>query len=766
MKLTVYQNSRELQVFDFSEEVRRHSSCEIFIGRALDCHIILEDPRISRYHAVVRFGESGAVLESLSDFASVELNGLSTKKSELKNDDLFKIHDFTFRVSGLEEKNFSPAKPGEQDLASAGELGDVSQDPILSEDEAPQELTPQEDEFESDTQDYDLSSSAPIEMDDEDGVDIIEDDLGALESEQEFTQETNVENEFDGGVQPPEFESEPLEESVDGTQDFEQFSSDDNDFAPMEMDSGESTQVLQDFVQFDLKLQGPVAPYDKFKLQKSETIIGRDPTCDIRLNEDDVSSKHAAIKKIGGLYVLEDLGSSNGTHYKGERINQVELSSGDVFRVGTTEFFVEVRSEQLEAEKEQLMPVDFNQEVTREEIVDEVVDFAQMGTQIDASNDLAPQKGLANPANRRRLIIYGAVFGLFALLYLTDESDSPSQESEVVADNKNDSKQAPSEEEKKKLQQAQEQNRQRQFDRLSDTEKAEIEAMYNLARSFFDQGEYEKAIQELEKIRVKAPFYKKTQQLFAQSKEGLAEIERLEQERKAEEQRRVREKKVAALLEKAKKAVEDKEIVVAEGLFSQIYELDPENLEVEQLKMQLEAYQKEQERIALEKAQEEAERERQLQALAPGKKLFLQNKWYEAIIELGEFLEKENIDEDLVSEASEMMKKSRKELDQAIDPLLDRARSYKENANPARAYETYQKILSYDPSNEESLNESNRLKELLVRRAKKIYRESLIVESLSLFQEAKRGFMEVKKQSPQGSEYYNKASEKLKDYLD
>ena len=44
--------------------------------------------------------------------------------------------------------------------------------------------------------------------------------------------------------------------------------------------------------------------------------------------------------------------------------------------------------------------------------------------------------------------------------------------------------------------------------------------------------------------------------------------------------------------------------------------------------------------------------------------------------------------------------------------------------------------------------------------------EGIISESLSLFEDAKEKFQEVQQISPSDSEYYKKASEKLRDYTD
>lgn len=59
-------------------------------------------------------------------------------------------------------------------------------------------------------------------------------------------------------------------------------------------------------------------------------IIGRGANCQIRLNHDDVSSRHAVLsKRSDGTIYIEDSGSRNGTFVNGERIMSRTLQRGD-----------------------------------------------------------------------------------------------------------------------------------------------------------------------------------------------------------------------------------------------------------------------------------------------------------------------------------------------------------------------------------------------------------------------------------------------------
>ena len=161
-----------------------------------------------------------------------------------------------------------------------------------------------------------------------------------------------------------DIEAEFAEEQVNFEDD--QFAGDDvfseNDSGFNE-DSGfsndsESTQLVQTFAKFSLKLFGEYAPFDRFLINDNEVFIGRDPEkCQIVLDDPEVSKVHAVIKRTMLNYTLEDLDSANGIILNGERVNKSELSNGDEFLIGDTTLTVTISSDIIEAEKDILMPV-------------------------------------------------------------------------------------------------------------------------------------------------------------------------------------------------------------------------------------------------------------------------------------------------------------------------------------------------------------------------------------------------------------------------
>lgn len=67
---------------------------------------------------------------------------------------------------------------------------------------------------------------------------------------------------------------------------------------------------------------------------KEEVIVGRDDSCDIRIDARSVSREHCAIEAENGEMYLRDLGSSGGTYANGQRVERVRIEDGIEICVG------------------------------------------------------------------------------------------------------------------------------------------------------------------------------------------------------------------------------------------------------------------------------------------------------------------------------------------------------------------------------------------------------------------------------------------------
>jgi len=77
---------------------------------------------------------------------------------------------------------------------------------------------------------------------------------------------------------------------------------------------------------------------------RSRVILGRGRDVDFRLDDPNVSRRHAALYLSEGRVVVEDLESTNGTMVNGYPVSSTVLGSRDILVIGDTRIKVDVRS--------------------------------------------------------------------------------------------------------------------------------------------------------------------------------------------------------------------------------------------------------------------------------------------------------------------------------------------------------------------------------------------------------------------------------------
>ncbi len=79
----------------------------------------------------------------------------------------------------------------------------------------------------------------------------------------------------------------------------------------------------------------------EFPLTQAPVTIGRQPDCTVVLADPQVSRQHAAISYQAGRYIVQDMGSANGTYVNDRRVAAPQaLRDGDQLRLGNTIFDV------------------------------------------------------------------------------------------------------------------------------------------------------------------------------------------------------------------------------------------------------------------------------------------------------------------------------------------------------------------------------------------------------------------------------------------
>jgi len=77
----------------------------------------------------------------------------------------------------------------------------------------------------------------------------------------------------------------------------------------------------------------------RFPLDRQEFVLGRGTDCDIQVDRDSVSRRHAKVfLRDGTTWVVQDLGSTNGSYVNDESIQQAPLRDGDFLKIGAAIF--------------------------------------------------------------------------------------------------------------------------------------------------------------------------------------------------------------------------------------------------------------------------------------------------------------------------------------------------------------------------------------------------------------------------------------------
>jgi pSer/pThr/pTyr-binding forkhead associated (FHA) protein len=88
-------------------------------------------------------------------------------------------------------------------------------------------------------------------------------------------------------------------------------------------------------------VDGPTKTAD-LNLRKTETLVGRQKGCDVRIPSDQVSRRHCLLLYKDGRLMVEDLQSANGTFVNGARVDEpLLIRPGELLRIGPLQFRVE-----------------------------------------------------------------------------------------------------------------------------------------------------------------------------------------------------------------------------------------------------------------------------------------------------------------------------------------------------------------------------------------------------------------------------------------
>jgi adenylate cyclase len=103
----------------------------------------------------------------------------------------------------------------------------------------------------------------------------------------------------------------------------------------------------------------PVGGGDAIPLVNDVMTIGRRPSCDIRLNFQNISGTHCELSMKNGIWYIRDLNSTNGVKVNGERTLRRPLRPGDEIDIAKHKYVIQyqlttgTRLEEVFAEEEE-----------------------------------------------------------------------------------------------------------------------------------------------------------------------------------------------------------------------------------------------------------------------------------------------------------------------------------------------------------------------------------------------------------------------------
>jgi hypothetical protein len=78
------------------------------------------------------------------------------------------------------------------------------------------------------------------------------------------------------------------------------------------------------------------------EVDQDVAVVGREPGCDVLVNDGSVSRRHARLERRGSSWFVVDQGSANGTFLDSQRVSDAVLRPGQELRFGAVGFRVEV----------------------------------------------------------------------------------------------------------------------------------------------------------------------------------------------------------------------------------------------------------------------------------------------------------------------------------------------------------------------------------------------------------------------------------------
>ncbi len=494
------------------------------------------------------------------------------------------------------------------------------------------------------------------------------------------------------------------------------------------------------------------------KLEGNLWSVGRNPTCEIALNDTAISRKHFDISRTEkGFYVI-DHGSSNGTRINGDKIIPADphpLASSDVITVRHIEIILEIRDSNYDNRK-LVAPMKFDDDSNFTSAADGG-NGESGGNQLQLRGDSdqpvvlrvprSSRNGSNSNGNASNKGIRVAI-GLMVILLLYGLLSGPSKPKANQTD------------------QSSKVSGDANIKPLTHDQEQQVSDIYNLAKSYYLQKKYVLCLSQFEKLNTLVPFYKDSKQVenYCQQGKELEQID-ADRERKEREKQEV-ENRIKAVIDDCRaKAATLKTSADMSICLQSALELDPQNAAVNDLVMQMKV-KEDQAQSEAQKAADFNHRKKEGQDLFDrAMKAQKAGDLKRALADYQRFLHGKypglNQKED---QATRNLASVKKGLSDQLNQALGGCQSALDKGDARAAVLSCDRVLRDNPNEAKARELRDRALSQLKREMKSIYEDSVLEESLGNIDAAKEKWSKIVDKSIPEDEYYKKAKSKLRKY--
>ncbi|MGZ3692768.1 MAG: FHA domain-containing protein [Bdellovibrionota bacterium] len=521
-----------------------------------------------------------------------------------------------------------------------------------------------------------------------------------------------------------------------------------------EDDEGGGTKIISTGVNGQFSFEPGTANVAVFLMENELAVFGRGSNCDVVLTEKKASRKHVEIRKQGLSFLLKDLNSANGTLVNGNPIKETELVSGDVIQIGEAKIQFSVENKDYFARQDQFLPVPahLQQAMTMGDAAAQggVPEYGADGQPvgIPGIDQAAPAQEVpksivgkvklwySSMPKERRMRVIGLLTALALVGAIFGTGDEPPPRPKAGTKGA------------------------RVYENLTPEKKKYVRDNYDELLKAQEKRDYAKMTSSASLILTYVDDYKDTKSFEMLAKKGIEQAEEEKRRKLLEEKQAAVRKEVAALEEKGRallaKALDDPKFrPELDTLIQEIYSKDPNNRAAADWKAQIRARDEEEKRLADEKKAKDEMIAKAEAAYSEVEKIFKEEKYVLALQQVELLYALEYKDKSFVERVTTLKEEIRSRLSTVISPYLRQAETERqEGGDLVKAKDAYMQVLKIDPTNKEAHKGLDDIHEKLHLRAKRLYTEAVLADSMSDLAEAREKYEKCLRVSPDDKDIY------------